>query len=291
MINVRLHPALSQAALRQRQDKALRLWVVLRALDAEGRGHISLDEAKSSLRTELNLSGRSVRRVLADGAGRWWSSDGVTLHLRSLDSVCRALKLERKPGAPVEVALDDIRSLARFRSFCLSAQFANEKAIDRPVSLNTLAGRVGRSRRTVFSYIRASGARVQRNVLHSIRRPVPLDAGGRAQGWHFTLADDGKPIMAKRLPNSYFLDVLAAPEGRGRKVRIAGKTRDEGRGVTPRQQFVSAYRDATKAAKTLRKMAEGDQVCITERPPTAAHSSAKRTWDGYAKTKGGIQRL
>lgn len=297
---VRVHPRLAQAALAARSDRALRAWVVLRCLDEPGRAHLDLAEARASLHKELRghggqrLSARSVRRVLAEGDGVLWNIDrrAGLLHLRSLETACQKMGLARRPGAPVLIALDDVRELPRFRAWCVAAQFSGENAVDRPISLDTLAVRCGRSRRSLHTYIRATGVvRIQRNVLHSIRRPVPLDAEARGAGWHYTKRRDGKPIMAKRLPNAYSLsdNVTVGPEGRGRKVRtVRQPTRDRGRGMTRvALLFLAAPFQPRKVLSALHHMAVRDYLHITETPLPLPLGASARAWGLWHKPAPG----
>lgn len=70
--SIRFIPELNLAALRQRKDKELMFWYLLRATDNTGCGHIPLLEAEKAFTELFQYSRRTFYRHLNLGAGKLW---------------------------------------------------------------------------------------------------------------------------------------------------------------------------------------------------------------------------
>ena len=70
-IRAKIWPELGLAALAAKQDRALRLWTLGRALDRHGSGRVKLSDLQETVAREgiKGLSASSVGRLLRDGAG------------------------------------------------------------------------------------------------------------------------------------------------------------------------------------------------------------------------------
>ena len=289
---VKVHPVLADAILATRMDLSYRVWLCLRAHDPDGRGLWLWSDVERLIVSELGIMAwASLYRAARAGRGLFWEREGDVLSLRSLEKVCRSF--EARPQRPAYVPMDALCGVASFRAACLAASFADERSLDRVVSLETLAGRVGRSERTVWGYLRRAGCMIEHNALKSVMPPQRPDAELAADGWYRARQPDGSVEMRKRLPNSYHSRFETAPLGMTRKVRIDRPVHNGGRGTV---RFITARkRDAQKVGKAIRQMAEGDAVYALWLPPTPRDKAGgvvgSRLWEGHAVAAGVICAL
>ena len=86
-----------------------RLWLLLRHLDGDGRGWVTVAEARARLTGKgapLRICGwRQLRNLLRQGQGIFWERDGERIWYRSTLRVADALGVERLTGRPVDLPL------------------------------------------------------------------------------------------------------------------------------------------------------------------------------------------
>ena len=242
---VKAYPGLSQAAIRNGQARQLRLWLLLRSLDSQGKGWIEYEEAQKSF-LALGLSRRSFRDTLSKGEGVWWVKNRGRIFLRGLEKVC--LRFGVLPGRPVMVQLD--RSLSKFKA-ALYTSFLNSRTISR-AALRRLWGV---SRTTMRRWEEVLGVDVRPNLGYA------SESLGEGEGigflafdpegvpyWEITLR--GRRFLAWTIPNTYTYSVVeTVPYGLARKVAKRIRPLLGGEGELRRLYF----HEAKRAGKYLRK--------------------------------------
>jgi hypothetical protein len=233
---VRLHPSLSLAFLRTRQTACGRLWLLLRTLDTDGRGWLSVAEVQAQL-TRRGAAGRlcgprQLRALLQQGRGLFWQRDKTHIWLSSALQVAHRLGVARLSGRPLAlpatVLLQPIGLLrAHLYASFHSSRMGRDGAEGKPISRAALTAVAGVSRRTQHTYERRAGVRVQSNIvigprLNSDRVETAVWRQGRAAFiWTDRKGEQGTPgqrYLAWRLPNSY--RGPHRPLGRGRQRQL-----------------------------------------------------------------------
>ena len=109
---VKVYPAIALGILRHEGVAAGRVWLLLRHLDAAGRGWVELDAVRAALcdrESPLRLCGRRrLRQLLAEGENIFWQREARAgapdrLWLRGPARVAAALGVDRLVGRPVGV--------------------------------------------------------------------------------------------------------------------------------------------------------------------------------------------
>jgi hypothetical protein len=163
---VSLAPSLGLAILRQKQAPTARLWLLLRAIDKNGRGVITLNfarEAFTSQDSPLRFCGRrQLRNLLATGAGIFWQLDEKRIWLRSTARVSQSLKVSHFRGGDVAIPLPALTGgIAAVRANLYAAFHSGRAA--KPISRQTLARKSGVSARTLRHYDQLSGVKKKKN--------------------------------------------------------------------------------------------------------------------------------
>lgn len=227
--SVTLPPSLGLAILRKRKAAVGRLWLLLRALDDQGRGMVTISEARkvfSASGSPHRFCGpRRLRGLLAQGEGLFWTADKERIWLRSGTRLAAALGLERFHGRDVAIPLTALSGgISQVRANLLAAFHSSRNA--RPVSRQTLARLSGVAPRTQRHYDQVSGVRAQRNIARGPRlesEAVP-DLAWRHGSASFVWTERRRePHAARRrylawqIPNSYHGPHV--PRGRGGRKR------------------------------------------------------------------------
>lgn len=237
---VTVHPTMLHAILRQEREAAARVWLLLRLADREGRGWLTVDEA----RRELTVPGaplfvygwRRLRQLLAAGEGVFWTREARTggdrLWLRGAHRVALALNCPRLQGYPVELPTAALLGgIQGVRAAFYAAFHAGRDA--RPISRAALATLSGVAQRTQLAYDGVARVARSRNIV--IGQRYSADAA-RERAWEhgravFRFIDragkEGRPggqYVAWHLPNSYH---AAYPRrSRGSRKRLNRKIDD-----------------------------------------------------------------
>ena len=78
--NIKIMPSLMNGISRAGMDAAGRVWLLMRELDKQGRGWLTVDDVREKLtdkKSEFRVCGqRRLRDVLRDGEGKLWERDG-----------------------------------------------------------------------------------------------------------------------------------------------------------------------------------------------------------------------
>lgn len=233
---VRLYPDVGLAMLRANQAAAGRIWLLLRHLDRDGRGWVSLAQARQQLtgrRSPLRVCGwRQLRNLLARGDGLFWKQDplrrpGARIWLRSVARVAASLEVDRLRTHPVALPVAALlESIGVVRAH-LYASFHSGRSEEAPIARSTLRRLSSVSRRTQHQYERRAGVKQQDNWAIG---PSFSSAAAQERAWrqgkacfHFTdrrgkQGAAGATYLAWQLPNSY--TGPHAPAARGRQKQI-----------------------------------------------------------------------
>jgi hypothetical protein len=157
---IRTYPDLSAYCIRERLDLPYRLWLLLRPAH-DGRGWLTLDDIY-----HLSLGNRRQTRAwLKRGAGLFWTKDAQGRYwLAGLGALCVSLGVIPRQS-PVDIALDSLESLQKFRATLFSTWFAGAGDDGRVISQAALSEVFGKTARTLYSYAQTSGLAVKPNMV------------------------------------------------------------------------------------------------------------------------------
>ena len=214
-----------------------RLWLLLRYIDREGRGWISLEQAQDELchkESALRLCGRrQLRNLLRQGQDIFWLRDKERLWLKSAGRVAVALGVERLRDRPVALPLSTLlggigQVRAHFYASFHSGRPANEKEkTGSPINRATLEKITHVPARTQRLYEERAGVLCQANMAIGERLTQQnLQERAWRHGRATFLFNDhegkqgpaGGRYVAWRLPNSYKGPHATSPKGRQKKI-------------------------------------------------------------------------
>lgn len=243
---VKLFPDIALAMLRGKQAAAGRLWLLLRHLDRDGRGWVTIGRAARMLSSEgsaLRICGRrQLSNLLATGEGLYWErtngagQDG-RIWLRSAARVAAGLGVERLGVSPVAVPVKALTGgIGSVRAHLFASFHSGRQGTDHstgrprargPIARATLQSLSDASPNAQRAYERRAG--VQRRATFAVGPPAAV-ADTHEVAWRrgralFHLTDregrygrPGRTYLAWQLPNEY-----AGPHARlarGRMKRI-----------------------------------------------------------------------
>lgn len=231
-----IHPDLAVALLRNDLAAAGRIWLLLRHLDSEGRGWVSVEQARTLLtekESSFRVCGwRQLRNLFAQGDDIFWQRDGAAgqdarIWLRSTAKVARRLGLARLCKRPVAVSLNILLEGVGTVRAHFFASFHSGREKDSPVARQTLEDLTGVSRRSQQLYEARAGVKKQQNWV--VADPYAEDEV-QHRAWQqgnavFELRDHqgksgpaGASYVAWQMPNSYVGP--HTPQAPSRKKRI-----------------------------------------------------------------------
>ena len=133
---VKSYEELNIASVKARQERQLRLWLLIRYVDTvinrKGQNWVTLDDLKAFVSSAGLFSEETLRRDLNKGAGEWWSIKGrrgsriVSLHERGLRRTAERLGVTVRKR-PVYLPLDAFRSLYDFRPALVASLFSEKR--------------------------------------------------------------------------------------------------------------------------------------------------------------------
>lgn len=235
---VKLYPSIALGILRHKQAAAGRLWLLLRFIDQDGRGWISVEQARTLLTDKtsaLRICGRrQLRNLLRRGQDIFWRRDKERIWLRSVTRVAAALAVERLTGQPVALpvalllgGIGDVRAhfYASFHSGRTRETAHGAQAM--PIARQTLARISGVGQRSQRAYEKRAGVDVQHNFAVGETAAAKSE---QARAWQqgnalFRLRDhrgyqgpQGKTYLAWQLPNTYYGCHAQRPKGRQKRI-------------------------------------------------------------------------
>jgi hypothetical protein len=229
---VAVYPSLLLAMLKQNQEAAGRVYLLLRHLDSTGRGWLPIEEIRAQLtrkESPLKVMGwRRLRQLLHQGEGVFWERDSQgRIWLRSALRIALNLDCSRLKGnrinLPIATLLGGIGTVrAHFY-----ASFHSGRRSDNPISRQTLESITGLSPRTQRDYDRLAQVKRQRNIAVG---PRHTQISVEEQYWQrggavFTFIDSqgqqgpkNQQYLAWHLPNSYQAPHQKRSKGRQKKI-------------------------------------------------------------------------
>lgn len=223
-ISIPIAPDLAAAFLRHDLAGPGRIWLLLRHIDADGRGWLGVDHVRARLTaTDSPLricSWRQLRNLLREGQGILWQQDGPAgnggrLWLRKPAKVALALGLNRVGGRAVALPLPPLLAGIGEVRAQLYAAFHSGRAAPhgnaRPIARETIARLTGVPRRTQIAYEARAGIDVRPNYAVG-ERATPAASQERAwkQGGTFHFVDgkgeqgkENATYVAWQMPNTY----------------------------------------------------------------------------------------
>ena len=232
-----VHPTILLSMLKQHQEAPGRVWLLLRAIDADGRGWLDVDDARRHLTEKgapLRVCGwRRLRQLLAQGEGVFWHRDARNrLWLYGAHRIAYKLDSGRLQGFPVEFLLSALLGGIRTVRAAFYASFHGGRD-SKPISRETLESLSGVPGRTQLEYDRVARVERQRNIAIGERHSVE-NAQERAwrhgrAAFHFIDTQGrqgraGREYVAWHLPNSYRADYQR--RSRGSRKRLNRKLAD-----------------------------------------------------------------
>ncbi len=235
---VKVFPDIAIGLLRQEQVAVGRLWLLLQAVDEQGRGWLDEQAARrwfTDKRAPLRFCGvRQLRNLLARGEEIFWVRENGRVWLRSVAKVAYALQVPRLMMRPVAVPVRVLRQKIGTVRAHLYATFHSSRSqpnqANKPIARETVARLTQVQPRTQRRYERK--AKVKRQAQYAIGNEATTD-NLQARGWEqgqaiFQLKDfkgkqgpQGKSYVAWQLPNSYVGPHAQQPKGRQKRINRA----------------------------------------------------------------------
>lgn len=209
---IRIQPDLAIAVLQAEQSAVARVWWLLRALDVEGRGTLSLVQIKAWLSEKDSpwriFGWRQCRNLLQQGKGIFWERDKTHVWLRSTAKVAVALGIERFKLAPVEIPIKQLQGkMGAVRANLYALLHAGRP--DRPIARDTISAITGISPTSQRRYEKMG--QVRPKFQYALQAPsAPQEAHWEFGNRTFILEDRrgrfgnvGQQWRAIQLPNCY----------------------------------------------------------------------------------------
>lgn len=264
-----VYPSLAAAFLASDTSAVGRLWLLLRAWDAAGRGFYDLDQVYQAFAGDGSPwrlgTRRRVQQLVKQGAGIFWTLrnpqpgrggrfGGYTaLQMTEPARVALALGVERLAGSPVAVPVADLlggmhKANAALFAAAVTLRMRRERA--RPVTRETLAGMTGAAASTQRTYTRTANIEARPN--YSVSSVGDVDGAGVFPFLDYTGQQGGRPgrtYLARHMPNSYAASLATRARGRMRKVNKRLNLVIYGaRGERPKIDMTRIYHDTAGQA-------------------------------------------
>lgn len=232
-----VHPTILLSMLKQHEEAPGRVWLLLRAIDRDGRGWLSVEDARHHLTGKdslLRICGwRRLRQLLAQGEGVFWHRDEQDrLWLYGAHRIAYKLDSGRLQGFPVELPISALLGGIQAVRAAFYATFHGGRD-SKPISRETLESLSGIPGRTQLEYDRVARVERTRNIAIGERHTAE-NAQERAwkhgrAAFHFIDTEGrqgraGREYVAWHLPNSYHADYQR--RSRGSRKRLNRKLAD-----------------------------------------------------------------
>lgn len=232
-----VHPTLLLSILKENLEVPGRVWLLLRAIDHEGRGWLAIEDVRQLLTAKdssWRICGwRRLRQLLHQGEDVFWKRDRKDrLWLKGAHRIAYTLNSGRLKGFPVELPIKELLSGIQATRAAFYASFHGGRD-QKPISRQTLTEVTGIAERTQRSYDRVARVRRQSNIAIG-ERYTQEKAQERAwtQGRSvFRFVDtrglqgkENQEYIAWHLPNSY--EAQYPHRSRGSRKRLNRKLAD-----------------------------------------------------------------
>ena len=228
---IKAHHDLTVAMLSQNLAATGRIWLLLRLVDQQGSGWVTVAKAKQLLTSddsELHVCGwRQLRNLLTKGKGIFWVRDNERIWLHGVARVACELGVTRLSGNPIQLPVQALTNSIGDTKAHFYASLHSGRRKNNPISRATLEETTNVPARTQLRYETIAGIQKTRNV--AIGEQVSKENLEERAWKHgrsiFKFTDykgmQGKPqrnYIAWGLPNSYSGSHKLAPKGRLRKI-------------------------------------------------------------------------
>jgi len=235
---VKLYPDLALGMLRQEEVSAGRVWLILKYLDAAGRGWISLELVRQRLserNSDLYICGkRQLRKLLARGEGLFWRRSHDRIWLKSTAKVAVSLDVQRLTGSPVALPVDHLLQGIGHARAHFYGSFHSGRIRDtgrgkqkKPIARSTLTRLSHTSRRSQQRYESRAGIAAQPNFALGGASTIDNDhrvawkqgtASFRFRDSAGNIGRRGITYTAWQLPNNYSGPHMTLPKGRQKRI-------------------------------------------------------------------------
>ena len=163
-----VHPTLLLSILKEKLEAPGRVWLLLRAIDSQGRGWLVLEDVRHLLTAKdsaWRICGwRRLRQLLHQGEDVFWERDKKDrLWLKGAHRIAYTLNSGRLKGFPVELPVGELLSGIQATRAAFYASFHGGRD-QKPISRQTLTEVTGIAERTQRSYDRVARVRRQLNI-------------------------------------------------------------------------------------------------------------------------------
>lgn len=232
-----VHPTILLSMLKQHLEAPGRVWLLLRAIDRDGRGWLTMEDARQRLTgkgSPYRICGwRRLRQLLAQGESVFWHRDEQDrLWLYGAHRIAYKLDSGRLQGFPVELPISALLGGIQAVRAAFYATFHGGRD-SKPISRETLESLSGIPGRTQLEYDRVALVERRRNIAIGERHTAE-NAQERAwrhgrAAFHFIDTEGrqgraGREYVAWHLPNSYRADYQR--RSRGSRKRLNRKLAD-----------------------------------------------------------------
>lgn len=216
-----LHPDLAIAMLKNECAAAGRVWLLLRALDHQGCGWVSLARTRELLTDKLSplriCGWRQMRNLLVQGDGLFWQRDdhrkgNARIWLRAPAKVAATLGIPRFRMKPVSVPISVLlQGIGAVRAHFYTSYHSGRDS-QKPIARQTLTDLTGVPRRSQRIYEEKAGVKSRQNWGVGSRHEAAEVQRQAAEHGHaiFRLDDNqgkfgaaGESYVAWQMPNSY----------------------------------------------------------------------------------------
>jgi hypothetical protein len=220
--------------LKENLEAPGRVWLLLRALDGQGRGWLALEDVRQLLTesdSRWRICGwRRLRQLLHQGEDIFWQQDRKgRLWLRGAHRIAYKLNSDRLKGFPVELPIKELLGGIQATRAAFYASFHGGRD-QKPISRRALEEVSGVAERTQRTYDRVARVKRQQNIAigeHYSQEKVQERAWDKGRGV-FKFVDarglQGKAngeYIAWHLPSSY--QVSYPRRSRGSRKRLNRK--------------------------------------------------------------------
>ncbi len=213
---IRAYPALLTALLKAEMVSAARVWLLLKAIDQDGRGSLALTRARYLLTGKMSrwqvFSRRRYRQIMAEGEGVLWSITDDRIYLKSPAKVAILLDCGCLDGLPIELPTKVLLSKIGDVRAHFYASFESGRREAHPISRAALAGITGVNPRQQRRY----DARLKRTTRKNIA----------ITGIPYTLKKAQAMAQDKERVTWKFTDWLGKQGGRKKAAYIAYRIAD-----------------------------------------------------------------
>jgi len=232
-----VHPTMLLAMLKQHLEAPGRVWLLLRAIDHDGRGWLDVEDICRHLTengSPYRIFGwRRLRQLLAQGEGVFWHRDEQDrLWLYGAHRIAYKLDSGRLQGFPVELPISALLGGIQVVRAAFYATFHGGRD-GKPISRETLESLSGIPGRTQLEYDRVARVERTRNIAigecHTTENAHERAWRHGRAAFHFIDTEGqrgraGREYVAWHLPNSYRADYQR--RSRGSRKRLNRKLAD-----------------------------------------------------------------